>query len=144
MKRILIVIGGVLLGWWIALFPLEGQTRQEQFRIRLSTPATGNTRGQEGGTNIDSSTPVDHYNTLLENNLQTRHPAQSDGQIRPLRERRIERAQRRLKSAGLFHGPVHGKLDAQTTSALRHFQSKQGLPVTGELDELTRRALDIP
>lgn len=137
-------MGGVLLGWWIALFPLEGQTRQEQFRVRLSTPATGNTKGQEEGKSIDSSTLVDHYNTFLENNLQTLSPVKPGGQIRPLRERRIEKAQQRLKSAGLLHGPVNGKLDAQTTSALRHFQSRQGLPVTGELDELTRRALAIP
>lgn len=52
-------------------------------------------------------------------------------------------AEQRLKAAGFDPGPIDGILDAKTTTALRQYQMSQDLPVTGRLDEATRKALGI-
>lgn len=51
--------------------------------------------------------------------------------------------QEQLKNAGFDPGPIDGRLGLQTKRALRHFQNAHGLPITGELDEETRRSLNL-
>jgi peptidoglycan hydrolase-like protein with peptidoglycan-binding domain len=46
-----------------------------------------------------------------------------------------------LKAAGFNPGPIDGVLGPRTKEALRRYQAQQGLPVTGELDDATRRVL---
>jgi peptidoglycan hydrolase-like protein with peptidoglycan-binding domain len=53
----------------------------------------------------------------------------------------IQLAESQLKVAGFNPGPVDGIFDAQTASALRSYQVAKGLPVTGLLDDTTRREL---
>ena len=53
----------------------------------------------------------------------------------------IERAQQALKQAGHDPGPVDGVMGAQTTAALKAYQKKQGLSVTGQLDAETAAKL---
>jgi peptidoglycan hydrolase-like protein with peptidoglycan-binding domain len=53
----------------------------------------------------------------------------------------IQQAQMHLKLAGFDPGRVDGVFDAQTAVAVRQYQTAQGLPVSGLLDEPTRRAL---
>jgi peptidoglycan hydrolase-like protein with peptidoglycan-binding domain len=53
----------------------------------------------------------------------------------------IQQAQMHLKLAGFDPGRVDGVFDAQTVVAVRQYQTAQGLPVSGLLDEPTRRAL---
>ena len=49
--------------------------------------------------------------------------------------------QERLRSAGYYPGTADGVPGPQTVAALRQYQTAQGLPVTGLLDEATRQAL---
>jgi TonB family protein len=51
--------------------------------------------------------------------------------------------QERLRSAGYNPGAVDGVPGPQTVAALRQYQTAQGLPVTGLLDEATRKALGL-
>jgi peptidoglycan hydrolase-like protein with peptidoglycan-binding domain len=54
---------------------------------------------------------------------------------------RIRRAQERLTALGFAPGPVDGVLGPRLRTALQQFQRRQRLPVTGELDAATWRAL---
>jgi hypothetical protein len=49
--------------------------------------------------------------------------------------------QQRLRALGFYFGAVDEDMGAQTQAALRRFQSKGGLSVTGEADETTLNAL---
>src|SRR5215475_5155392 len=51
--------------------------------------------------------------------------------------------QERLRSAGYHPGTADGVPGPQTVAALRQYQTAQGLPVTGLLDEATRQALGL-
>jgi TonB family protein len=51
--------------------------------------------------------------------------------------------QERLRSAGYNPGAADGVPGPQTVAALRQYQTAQGLPVTGLLDEATRKALGL-
>ena len=51
--------------------------------------------------------------------------------------------QQALAQLGYYHGPVNGVIGAQTEEAIRWFQSVYRLPVTGEIDSATLRALQI-
>ena len=54
---------------------------------------------------------------------------------------RIGQAQEQLKAVGFDPGYIDGVLGARTRDALRRYQASQGLPITGQLDEATRRVL---
>lgn len=62
--------------------------------------------------------------------------------LQVLREE-IRQAQERLQQADFTPGPADGIPGAQTTAALRAYQRRQGLPVTGLLDDRTKAALGI-
>jgi peptidoglycan hydrolase-like protein with peptidoglycan-binding domain len=53
----------------------------------------------------------------------------------------IQQAQTTLKSAGFNPGRTDGVFDAQTATAVRQYQAANGIPVSGLLDEPTRRVL---
>ncbi|MEQ9334167.1 peptidoglycan-binding protein [Thalassobaculum sp.] len=53
----------------------------------------------------------------------------------------VLQAQERLDALGLSPGPIDGVMGELTAQALRDFQRKNELPVTGELDWPTRTAL---
>jgi len=53
----------------------------------------------------------------------------------------IELAQTTLKIAGFDPGRLDGVFDAQTAAAVRQYQAANGIPVSGLLDEPTRRVL---
>lgn len=56
----------------------------------------------------------------------------------------VERAQKALKQMGHDPGPVDGVMGAQTSAALKAYQKKQGLSVTGQLDAETAAKLGEP
>ena len=53
----------------------------------------------------------------------------------------VQEAQQELKEQGYYFGQVNGEKNADTIAAIRRFQIRSGLPVTGELDEETLHAL---
>jgi peptidoglycan hydrolase-like protein with peptidoglycan-binding domain len=55
----------------------------------------------------------------------------------------ISDVQQVLKDQGFYYGEVSGEKNADTTAAIRRFQIRNGLQVTGELNDETLRALGI-
>ena len=53
----------------------------------------------------------------------------------------VERVQKALKDMGHDPGPVDGVMGAQTSAALKAYQQKHGLNVTGQLDAETSAKL---
>lgn len=60
---------------------------------------------------------------------------------RPAASQDVAEAQQALKAAGFDPGSADGVLGPQTRQAIRDFQRAKGVPVTGELDQETQRAL---
>lgn len=54
----------------------------------------------------------------------------------------VQRAQEALKEQGYYYGETSGEKNSDTVAAIRRFQIRNGLQVTGELNEETIRALD--
>jgi peptidoglycan hydrolase-like protein with peptidoglycan-binding domain len=54
-----------------------------------------------------------------------------------------EQVQRALKDQGFYYGEITGQTDTDTTAAIRRFQIRNGLKVTGELDAETRKSLGV-
>jgi peptidoglycan hydrolase-like protein with peptidoglycan-binding domain len=48
-----------------------------------------------------------------------------------------------LKDGGFYYGEINGKKDADTTAAIRRYQIRNGLQITGELNTETQRALGL-
>jgi peptidoglycan hydrolase-like protein with peptidoglycan-binding domain len=55
----------------------------------------------------------------------------------------LKLVQERLKAEGVYAGPVDGELNAQTEAALRHYQEKQRIPVSGAADQETLKQLQL-
>jgi peptidoglycan hydrolase-like protein with peptidoglycan-binding domain len=53
----------------------------------------------------------------------------------------IENVQRALKDQGFYYGEVTGENNADTSAAIRRFQIRHGLQVTGELNDETLRSI---
>jgi peptidoglycan hydrolase-like protein with peptidoglycan-binding domain len=53
----------------------------------------------------------------------------------------VQQAQEELKEQGYYFGQINGDKNADTVAAIRRFQIRNGLKITGELDEETLRAL---
>ncbi len=58
-------------------------------------------------------------------------------------DRATESAQQKLKDGGFYYGEINGKKDADTTAAIRRYQIRNGLQITGELNTETQRALGL-
>ena len=69
------------------------------------------------------------------------HAVQQSTAPQALTEAQIRRYQEQLDTAGFPTGTDKGVLTPQTEAALRAYQGKYGLPVTGRLDEATQRSL---
>ena len=50
--------------------------------------------------------------------------------------------QQSLRDQGFYYGPIDGSPGDETTQSLRRYQIRNGLAVTGQLDEETRRSID--
>jgi len=54
----------------------------------------------------------------------------------------IRSLQQTLKDQGFYYGSVTGDKNAETTAAIRRYQIRNGLPVTGEINEETLRSVN--
>jgi peptidoglycan hydrolase-like protein with peptidoglycan-binding domain len=55
----------------------------------------------------------------------------------------VESVQQALKDAGFYYGEVNGEMNANLTAAIRRYQIRNGLQVTGALNDETLRSLGI-
>jgi peptidoglycan hydrolase-like protein with peptidoglycan-binding domain len=55
----------------------------------------------------------------------------------------LKLVQERLKTEGVYAGPVDGEMNARTEAALRAYQEKQGIPISGTADETTLKQLQL-
>src|SRR5437763_12469337 len=55
----------------------------------------------------------------------------------------IESVQQALKDAGFYYGEISGEMNANLTAAIRRYQIRNGLQVTGELNDETLLSLGI-
>jgi len=55
----------------------------------------------------------------------------------------ISSVQQKLKNEGFYYGEITGTKDADTTAAIRRYQIRNGLPITGEVDAKTQRSLGL-
>lgn len=55
----------------------------------------------------------------------------------------IESAQQKLKDGGFYYGEINGQKDADTTAAIRRYQIRNGLQITGELNQETLNSLGL-
>jgi peptidoglycan hydrolase-like protein with peptidoglycan-binding domain len=55
----------------------------------------------------------------------------------------IASTQQALKEQGFYYGEITGKKDADTVAALRRYQIRNGLQVTGELNAETQKSLGV-
>lgn len=55
----------------------------------------------------------------------------------------VESVQQALKDEGFYYGEVNGDMNANVTAALRRYQIRNGLQVSGELNDETLRSLGI-
>ena len=53
----------------------------------------------------------------------------------------LRRVQQSLREQGFYYGPVDGSPGDETTQAVRRYQIRNGLPVTGQLDDATKRSI---
>jgi len=54
-----------------------------------------------------------------------------------------EAVQRALKDQGFYYGEITGRKDADTTAAIRRYQIRNGLQITGELNAETQKSLGL-
>jgi peptidoglycan hydrolase-like protein with peptidoglycan-binding domain len=52
-------------------------------------------------------------------------------------------AQQKLKEGGFYYGEITGEKDAETTAAVRRYQIRNGLHITGQLDAETLKSLGV-
>ena len=55
----------------------------------------------------------------------------------------VERVQQVLKDQGFYYGEVTGEMNANVTAAVRRYQIRNGLQVSGELNNETLQSLGI-
>ena len=55
----------------------------------------------------------------------------------------VAKAQQALKDQGFYYGAITGTKDADTTAAVRRYQIRNGLQITGELNAETRKSLGV-
>src|SRR5437588_899330 len=55
----------------------------------------------------------------------------------------IENVQQALKDQGFYYGEITGQKDADTTAAIRRYQIRNGLQITGDLNEETLKSLGV-
>jgi len=92
---------------------------------RMASEASSSSPGMSSGSSSQSASATGQ---------------RSGGKISQSDMRKVEEA---LKAKGFDPGPINGQMDAQTQQALRDYQTKNKLAVTGMPDPATAESLGI-
>lgn len=110
----------------------------------VNTPGAANTNGDYRRGNIDPNRTIDRA-TIPEETMtdaRTNVPAETTT-LTEHTPTKVKEVQRALDSRGFAVGSVDGIWGSQTRSALKQFQSSNGLEASGELNDETFNALGI-
>src|ERR1700731_3165959 len=55
----------------------------------------------------------------------------------------VQSVQQALKDQGFYYGEVTGEKDADTTAAIRRYQIRNGLQISGDLNDETLKSLGV-
>jgi peptidoglycan hydrolase-like protein with peptidoglycan-binding domain len=55
----------------------------------------------------------------------------------------VQNVQQALKDQGFYYGEVTGEKDADTTAAIRRYQIRNGLQISGDLNDETLKSLGV-
>src|SRR5436190_18763308 len=55
----------------------------------------------------------------------------------------VQNAQQALKDQGFYYGEITGEKDTDTTAAIRRYQIRNGLQITGDLNDETVKSLGV-
>jgi peptidoglycan hydrolase-like protein with peptidoglycan-binding domain len=58
-----------------------------------------------------------------------------------LADQTVSEIQQALKDQGFYYGPISGQKDADTSAAIRRYQIRNGLQITGDLNDETLRSI---
>lgn len=89
-------------------------------------------------TDLQKTIPVSASSLPKTTNTRT-----ARGPVFRANKEQIVAAQRMMKQRGIFTGTENGKLDEDTRSALKSFQERNGLKVTGTLNAVTLQKMGI-
>src|SRR4051812_35418941 len=63
--------------------------------------------------------------------------------VRAQADSALASVQQKLKDQGFYYGEVTGQKDADTTAAIRRYQIRNGLKITGDLNPETQKSLGM-
>lgn len=89
----------------------------------------------------DDAPPVELGPSEAQQNRAEERVVRKSAPPEQLSQAQIRRYQEQLDGEGFPTGSEKGTLTPETEDALRAYQQKYGLPVTGELDDATQRSL---
>lgn len=81
--------------------------------------------------------------TIGNNDQQAQDPVGTNNRTVYTSTRMVRSAQTALRDQNYYNGTINGQLDRQTRQALADFQSQNGQPVTGDLDQQTASRLGL-
>lgn len=101
--------------------------------------------GSEAQLPLGSNIAMELVNaiTIGANPQQSQYPSGNNNGAGYTSPRMVRSAQSALHDRNAYDGPMNGRLDGQTRQALANFQSQNGLPVTGDLDQRTAGLLGL-
>lgn len=122
------------------LDPQSG-TLEDEHQVDTETQSGAEAEAGEKATGTGSmNTGID------EENVQAGEQAETDVEMQAganVSAEQIKKVQTALKEKGFFTGTETGKMDEETKNAIRKYQRAQGIPETGNLDEVTAKGLGI-
>ncbi len=111
--------------------------------LALTACGLSGTDGQTDEANIENAAATNQSDNLADT-MASRDPAMGENrndEMPDSEERPIMQAQVVLDRRGFGPGVIDGKMGLSTENALRGFQEAKGLDVTGEMDDVTEKAL---
>jgi peptidoglycan hydrolase-like protein with peptidoglycan-binding domain len=126
--------------------PYAGQTPTTG-TMQSTAPSAGDTMQTPGSMGGSNQSPTSTDQSSMNGNNQSNNPAQasnwqSGGNWGRMTRSDLQQIQQKLTQEGLYHGRIDGLEGPRTQQALRVYQHRNGLPVTGTPDQQTLASLN--